>query len=46
MSTFKNIHVNDDIIGCIADYIIDQGVNGFVNWEKWKSGKLVQYGNR
>lgn len=44
MSTFKNLNVSEDITGCVADYIIDRGKEGYCNWEKYKSGKLIQYG--
>lgn len=26
------------------DYVVEQGTSGNISWEKWKSGKLVQYG--
>ena len=45
MSTFKNLNVSEDITGCVADYIIERGKEGYCNWEKYKSGKLVQYGS-
>lgn len=45
MSIFKSIDVDQDITGCIADYIIDRGKEGYCNWEKYKSGKLIQYGS-
>lgn len=44
MSSFKNLNISEDITGCIADYVIDRGKNGYCNWEKYKSGKLIQYG--
>lgn len=30
--------------GDIADYVVERGSNANGNWEKWSSGKLVQYG--
>lgn len=35
--------INENFKG-IKDYIIDQGENSKGWWEKWASGKLVQYG--
>ena len=28
----------------VVDYIIEKGVTNGITWEKWKSGKLIQYG--
>lgn len=28
-----------------ADYIVEQGTSGMWTYEKWNSGKLIQYGN-
>lgn len=44
MSTFKNLIVEQEIGGCISDYIIERGQSDYCIYEKWKSGKLVQYG--
>lgn len=44
MSTFKNVIIEDELGGCISDYIIDKGISEYCNYEKYKSGKLVQYG--
>lgn len=35
-----------ELLGDISDYIIEQGENDHGHWEKWVSGKLIQYGSK